>query len=171
MPQIEGVKTRKQRTIYTCGPASLRTIFYFYGIRVSEQELVNMADIGEEGTSEYQMRKLSHEYGFTFFGRANGRLKEVAKFIERGIPILICYQDHGAANGENGHYAVLTGVDKDWVEIADPANHQGTPVAHSKRMSKDNFLKRWFEDEVSGDGTTLRVRHWFCIIKPKKKRK
>ena len=168
MPRIEGVKPRKQQKIYTCGPASLRTIFYFYGVRVSEQELVDMGEITEEGTDDTQLRKLAHEYGFSFFGRANGHVKEVSKWIEKGIPILICYQDHGPADGNSGHYAVLTGIDKDWVDIADPANHNGTPYARSKRMHKENFMKRWFEDEIQDDGTTQRVRHWFSIIKPKK---
>jgi ABC-type bacteriocin/lantibiotic exporter with double-glycine peptidase domain len=172
MPKIEGVKPKKQQTRYTCGPASLRTIFYYYGIRVSEQELVDTADVTEEGTSEYQMRQLAHEYGFSFYGRANGHLKDVAKFIEKGIPILICYQDWGKPTGNNGHYAVLTGIDKDWVEIADPANHNGTPIAHSKRMQKDNFMRRWFEDEIDDStGEKQRVRRWFAIIRPKKKKK
>jgi ABC-type bacteriocin/lantibiotic exporter with double-glycine peptidase domain len=166
MLKVEGVKPKKQQKTFTCGPASLRTIFYFYGTHVSEQELVNIADIGEEGTGEYQMRMLAREYGYSFWSRSNSHLKEVEKWIERGVPILICYQDWGKPNGENGHYAVLTGIDKDWVEIADPANHDGTPVAHSKRMMKSNFLKRWFEVE---DGET--IRRWFAIVKPKKKKK
>jgi ABC-type bacteriocin/lantibiotic exporter with double-glycine peptidase domain len=173
MPHVEGVRPRKQLKMWSCGPGALRTIFYFYGVNVSEKELVDIGDIDEEGTSEHQMRKLSHEYGFSFYGRANGHLKEVSKYLERGIPILICYQDHGPANGENGHYAVLTGVDKDWVEIADPANYyvgDGQKFAASKKMKKDNFLKRWFEVEIDDDGTKLKVRHWFAIIRLRKKK-
>ena len=171
MPKIEGVKLRKQRKAYTCGPASLRIIFYYYGHRVSEQELVDFAEIDENGTSEYQMRQLAHKYKFSFYGHANGHLKDVSKYIEKGIPILICYQDYGKIDGNSGHYAVLTSVDKDWVEIADPANHNGTPIAHSKRMMKNNFLYRWFEDEIYNDGTKQRIKRWYAIIRPKNLRK
>ena len=174
MPHVEGVRPRKQLKMYTCGPGALRTIFYFYGVRVSEKELVDTAGIDDEGTSEYQMRLLAHEYGFSFYGRNNGHLKEVSKYLEKGIPLLICYQDHGAPNGDNGHYAVLTGVEKDWVEIADSGNYfvgDGQKFAASKRMAKENFLRRWFEVEQYDDGTTLKVRRWFAVIKPRKKKK
>lgn len=168
---IDAIRLRKQRKNFTCGPASLRIIFFFYGRRVSEQELVEKAGIGKDGTSEYQLRKLSHEYGFSFYGRANGHLREVSRYLERGIPILICYQDWGLPNGNNGHYAVLTSIDKDWVKIADPANHNGTPVARSKRMHKDIFLKRWFEVEVDDNtGEKETIRRWFAVIQPKKRK-
>jgi ABC-type bacteriocin/lantibiotic exporter with double-glycine peptidase domain len=171
MVKIDKFKVRKQLKNYTCGPSALRSIFYYYNQNVSEQELVDFAEVDENGTSEKQMKIIAHKYNFTFSGHANGSLKKLTKYIERKIPILICYQDYGIANGKNGHYAILTGIDKDWVEIADPANHQDTPVAHSKRMSKENFLKRWFGDETYDDQSKLRVRRWFAIIRPKKKSK
>lgn len=167
MTKIEGIKPRKQLKNYTCGPASLRTIFYFYGKSVSEQELVEKGEISTEGTDFLTMRRLANKYGFSFFSQENGHLKSVTKYIEKGIPVLVCYQDHGVANGKNGHYAVITGIDKDWIEIADPSNYwEGgyQKFALKKRMRKDLFLKRWFEDEYDH-----RFKRWFAIIKPKKK--
>lgn len=161
--RVDGVKPLRQQEPYTCGPAALRTIFGFYGIKIPEHELVEDASIDEDGTSEYQMRRLAHQYGFSFYGRANGHIAEITQWLARGIPILICYQDWGPANGRNGHYAVLTGIDDTWVELADPANHYHSPQAYSKRMHREKFLKRWFEIE-EGE----RVRKWFAICKPRK---
>jgi hypothetical protein len=47
--ELENVRARKQRTSWTCGPASLRSIFFHYGLTVSEKELV------QEGVDKEQV--------------------------------------------------------------------------------------------------------------------
>lgn len=167
--KIEGIKSQKQKTNYTCGPASLRTIFYFYGKSISERELVKVGNIGIEGTDFPTMKKLARKYGFSFYSQENGHLKLIEKYLESNIPVLVCYQDYGVANGKNGHYAVITGINKDWIEIADPSNYfEGDyqRFAEKKRMRKDIFLGRWFEDEYD-----YRFKRWFAIIKPTRKQR
>lgn len=167
--EIEGVRPRKQRTSWTCGPASLRSIFYHYGYSVSEQELVIEGEIEEEGTDFKTMRKLARSHGFKFYSKENGTIDDLKKWLLKEIPILICYQDWGKPNGDNGHYAVLTGLSKTHVVISDPSNYwegDGAKFASSKKMAIDNFLKRWFEIE---DG--VKVKHWFAVITPRKKKR
>ena len=160
--RVEGVRVRKQLTKWTCGPASIRIIFGYYGVPVAEQELVERAGIRNDGTSNWQISYMANRYGFKYWGRYGGTIRQLEHFLKQGIPILICYQDYGRANGLNGHFAVLTGIDSRWVEIADPANHNGTPVARAKRMHRVVFLKRWFEME---DG--IKTYRWFGIIRPR----
>ena len=170
MTRVENVKARRQLTNYTCGPASLRTIFHFYGLDVPENELVSYGDITTNGTDPQTMRFLAREYGFSFFAKKNGTIPELIKWLERGVPILVMYQDWGPPNGKNGHYAVLTGVGKTHVEIADPANYvfgEKKRFSRTKRMRRDVFLRRWFEFEDGG----IYYKKWFAIMKPKKKRK
>jgi len=167
--EIEGVRARKQRTNYTCGPASLRSIFYHYGYAVSEQELVIDGEVEEEGTDTKTMRMIARKHGFSFYSKSNGTVDELKNWLLKEIPILICYQDYGKPNGNNGHYAILTGLSKQYVVISDPSNYwegDGAKFASSKKMAMDNFLKRWFEIE---DG--VKIKHWYSIIRPRKKKK
>lgn len=170
MVKVERVRARKQLTNHTCGPASLRSIFHFYGLDVPEKEVVDCGDIGEEGTDPQTMRLMAREYGFSFYSKNKGTFKDLEKWLSRGIPILILYQDWGKPNGNNGHYAVLTGIGKRHVQIADPANYtygDGQKFARTKKMRRDVFLKRWFEYEDNGEY----YPKWFAIVRPKKKKK
>jgi len=163
---LKKFRARKQLRNYTCGPASLRSIFYFYGVSVSEQELVEAGEIKEDGTDVPIMRYLARQYGFSFWSKDNATITEMRRWLERKIPVLILYQDWGPPNGKNGHYAVITGINKDYVEIADPSNYQyadGNKFANTKRMSREVFLRRWFEVEKG-----IHYRKWFAIIKPSK---
>lgn len=163
------VRARKQLKNYTCGPASLRSIFYHYGFTYSEQELVLEGEIEEDGTDFKTMRKLAHTFKFTFYSRENGSVDELKKWLAKGIPILVCYQDYGKPNGHNGHYAILTGVSPDYVVLSDPSNYwegDGLKFASSKKMAIDNFLKRWFEVENG-----VKVKRWFAIVQPRRKAK
>lgn len=160
------VKARKQKTNYTCGPASLRTIFHFYGVNVSEQELIDDGDIGEEGTGFQTMRMLARKNKFSFYSAHKGNLESIKKWLSRNIPILVCYQE-GEPNGDNGHYAVLHGIDEKFIHIADPSNYfEGDmkKFTEPRKITIEKFLNHWWELD---HGT--KVKRWYAIIRPKKK--
>ena len=159
------LKSRKQKTNYTCGPASLRTIFNYYGVKVSEEELILLGDIGEEGTDFQTMKYLAHEYGFSFYGRTATNIDDIKKYLNKKIPVLVCYQ-MGENNGNNGHYSVVYDLDDSFVYLADPANWtEGDKKKYSenRKMRIDTFIEHWWEDE----GTKI-VKLWLAIIKPRK---
>lgn len=163
---ISKIKSFKQKTNWSCGPASLRTIFNFYKFKVSEEELISSGDIGEEGTDHKTMRFLARSYGFKFYSKNNSSLKDIEKWLTKGCPIIVNYQ-LGNLNGENGHYSVIYGLDKDFIYIADPSNYyEGTKgsFTENKKMEIENFLKRWFDlEELKNER-----KGWMCIIRPKK---
>ena len=121
--ELDSVRPRKQRTSWTCGPASLRTIFNHYGVKVSERELVDEGSIGKDGTCIKTMRMLARRHGFTFYSKLNATTDDLKYWLLKEIPVLVCYQDWGAPNGNNGHYAVVSGISRTHVRIADPSNH------------------------------------------------
>ena len=165
---VEGVKPRKQLTEFSCGPASLRSLFYFYGLNVSEKELVDFGEIEEDGTDIKTMRKIARAYGFTFYSKTNASLADVQKYLVKNIPVLICYQ-LGVPNGKNGHYSVVSGISKDFVQIADPSNFwegDGKKFANNRKMTTDKFLKAWFDMDNG-----IKIRKWFAILHPRSKKK
>jgi predicted double-glycine peptidase len=154
----------KQSTNYSCGPAALRTIFNYYKVKVSEKELLLLGDIGEEGTDFKTMKKLSNEFGFTFHSRENGNLEIIKKYINKDIPVLVCYQ-MGQNNGNNGHYSVVYNIDDSFIHLADPSNWiEGDRKKYSenRKMLIDTFLEHWWEEDIKV------IKRWYAIIKPRK---
>lgn len=158
------LKARKQKTNHTCGPAALRTIFNYYKVKVSEQELILLGDIGEEGTDFQTMRQLAHEYGFSFYAKQYGNLEDIKKFIKRGYPVLVCYQS-GTNNGNNGHYSVIFDIDDSFIYLADPANYiegDKKKFSENRKMLIDTFMEHWWEEDDKV------IKRWFAIISPRK---
>lgn len=165
--KIKNIKARKQLLSYTCGVASLRTIFYFYKKNISEQELINKGNVKKEGLSHYQMRKLSRLYDFKCYTKSNASVKDLEYWLEQDIPVIVNYQDSESPNnGYNGHYAVLYGYDDNWFYIADPANYyegDGKKFAANRKIERSNFISRWWDVEENEDES----RKWFMIIRSK----
>jgi predicted double-glycine peptidase len=162
--QLQKLKARKQRRNYTCGPAALRTIFYFYGYSASEQDLIDEGEIGEEGTSHSTMRFLARKHGFSFYSKTKASIKDIEGWLDRKIPVLVDYQAYGPFNGNSGHYAVAIGLDAEWIELADPANYtegDGKKFTENRKIKRSEFLQRWF------DTGETQVYKWMAIIKKK----
>ena len=188
MPMVD-IKPRRQLTDYTCGPASLRTVLKFFGKNAYEKPMIKYAKINSNyGTSHTQMRKLARKYKFSCYTKENAGIKDIEHWIDKKVPVIVDYQDWGANNGRNGHYAVVIGYNKKFLTIADPANYDYGDRRHYagvKRISKKKFLKRWWDIDGKGSGVALIqkfdnkeldlsdvpkkyiIKGWFCVVKPK----
>jgi len=166
MIKLENVKNIPQRRDYTCGPASLRCLFHYYGVDVSEQELIDEGEIEEDGTSFKQMKYLAHKYDFSFYSKNNATLKDIENWLFKKNPVLVCFQA-GPPNGLNGHYSVIVGIDKKYIYLNDPSNYfdgDRHKFINDRKMEIDKFLKHWWDidDQI--------VKNWFAVIKPRKER-
>ena len=165
MIRIDKVKSLKQRTTYTCGPGTLRTILKFYGINVSEKELVVEGEIEENGTSHAQMKLLARKYNFSFYSKSNATIDNLKKYLKRKVPVIVDYQ-LGQNSGNNGHYSVVYGIDDEYVYLADPSNYiegDNKKFSTNTKIQIDKFLENWWDPDDNKKETT----HWLCIIKPK----
>ena len=168
MIKIEKVKANRQLKNFTCGPASLRTVFRFYGINVAERDLIDDADIEEDGTSHDQMKLLAHKYGFTFYSKSNATIEDLKKYLFRNNPVIVDYQ-LGANNGDNGHYSVLYGIDDEYVYLADPSNYiegDNKKFSSDTKIQIDKFLENWWDPDDNKNET----RRWLAVLKLKKKK-
>jgi predicted double-glycine peptidase len=161
---VEGMRSRKQRTPYTCGPAALRSIFRYYGVSVPEKELVLLGDVDREGADPEQLRQLAHEYGFRFYARHNQKIANLERWLLEKVPAIVLLQDWGRNNGRSGHYTVVSGLSESSVLLADPANYtQGDHCVFTKgrRMGRGEFLDRWWDV----DGGRI-YRCWMAVVRP-----
>src|SRR5262249_10434953 len=82
-------------------------------------------------------------------------LKQLKTILDKGIPVICSIQAYGNrgadyAKAGNGHYVVAIGYDsKDRFYFMDSnANHEGARAnPQYGYMSREQFLKRWHEDE------------------------
>lgn len=130
----------KQKKDYTCGVASLATLFNFYfGDEVGEQELIDQglamfpegkrAEIKKDGFTMRDLRKIGDQRdGYDFYGLEKVTLEQLSK-MDR--PILIYLEIDGYK-----HFAIFRGIKGDRVFLADPSRG-------NVRMSIDVFLKEW----------------------------
>ncbi len=164
---IDNVRPIRQRREYTCGIASLRTIFHYYGFNISEEELKRIGNITEDGTSHLQMRKLANKYNFRFYAKSYATLEDLKKWLKQDCPVIVDYQDYGTSNGKNGHYSVVYGIDDNYIMLSDPANYvegDNKKFSNNKKMTIEKFLERWWdEDEKENE-----INRWFVIIRPRK---
>lgn len=126
--QVESIQDVKERNLvyqqrdYSCGAASLATIFnYYLGIPVQELEIIetilnsapNIQQIIErKGFSLLDLKRFAESRGF----RVVGYRLDFEDLTQLGVPVIVPIIPQGFR-----HFVVFRGADKDRVYLADPA--------------------------------------------------
>ncbi len=144
------IKLFKQSKSF-CGPASIKIVMDYYGIRKSEQEWANITCATKRsGCTPKQITSGIKKLGYRINNKINSTLKEVKNLIRNKIPVIIYWEP---VKGY-GHYSVLAGVDSSNVFIANPRKSKIT------KMSIDEFIEKW-HDEFGKKGD----QHEIIVIK------
>lgn len=128
-----------------CGPASLSMDLYFYGIKVSQQELgqalrpyqVVNGDNDDKSVTLDEMAKKGEEYGFVSFHRPNGNINMIKQFISIGIPVIAETLSH--TYDDIGHYRVVKGFDENRKVLIQDDSLQGKNLSYTY----DEFNSLW----------------------------
>lgn len=90
-----------QATNWTCGPAALQSILFYYGLYYREDELVApLTSDREEGTDPEGIVKFCRTLGFTVEEKENMSIGDVASYLVKRIPVLVMYQAWGESEEE-----------------------------------------------------------------------
>jgi uncharacterized protein len=128
----------KQKLDYSCGAAALATLLrYYFGEETSEEDLLErfkaqltrdeMGVKALRGFSLLDLKYVAQEKGY----QAAGFKLTVEQLTQLAAPVIVPVQPLGYK-----HFAVLRGVDRGRVFLADPARG-------NLRMSLDRFLGEW----------------------------
>ena len=128
----------KQKEDYSCGAAALATLFlYYYEEDTSEREILKMleAQISEEewptksvqGFSLLDLKGVAKTKGF----RAAGFELTIEQLAQLAAPVIVFIEPLGYK-----HFAVLRGIDRGRVYLADPSRG-------NLRMSVHRFMEEW----------------------------
>lgn len=124
----------KQETQFTCGPASLRSVFLFNGNDVPESEITELVTIDPElGTSLKEMVKIIKYYGYYGEAYVNGTMEMIEEYLSQNIPVIVNW-----FSIDKGHYSVISGIENYDIYFMDP--EFGT----ERSMPIKQFESLWF---------------------------
>jgi len=124
----------KQSTGY-CGPASLKIVLDFYGLKRSEKALAELSGASRErGVSGRSLVSTARKLGFEAHMKNNSTLEEL-ETLTKDTPVIVDW----IHPTEEGHYSVVLGFSRGKVVLADP--YDGGFV----EIPKAEFNKRWYD--------------------------
>lgn len=165
------VGTFRQTNEYSCGPAAIKIILDSFGEKVSFAELVHRAKTTKhDGTCPENLEKAVNSLGYATFVQMNADIGDIERFLNGGLPVIVNYQSpydeyqlraliSGKKKYDDGHYAVVRGMNKKQLFLSDPAHEGGY-----NEVDKSVFVKLWYDKENNGNV----FERWLMIIFPEK---
>ena len=121
----------------TCGPASLRMVFAYYGQIYSEKDIAEVCDHTYElGCKSEDMACAAESMGFDVYIKNNSSIEEVERLINVNVPVIV---DWFCGDPPEGHSSVVIGYNDNNLFILDPYLEQ------MRVVSKADFTRCWFD--------------------------
>jgi len=156
-----GVKLVSQTPGY-CGPASLKMVLDYYGVKKSLETLAKMSQTPPAyetaGASGKKLLAAAKKLGFSGFIKNWADFNDIRQYVEkRQIPVIISWFSE-----YESHFSVVVKIDDKNIYFLDPEYET------LRKMSFPRFKKIWFEFEggFQGKKPKLIVRR-IVVIYPK----
>ena len=144
----------KQVYDYDCGSQALQTVMNYYGVDVDGDELMAKLGTSEDGTPPQAMIRAAQSYGFEVKSGTQWSLNQVKQYVDAGTPVIVLLQawasrymtlDDWRRDWDDGHYAIVIGLNKDVLLFEDPATIRRT------WLREREFLARWHDMDEKND--------------------
>lgn len=128
-----------------CGPASLKMVFEYYGLKKSEKELAKACSRDHNlGVSSETMAEVARKYGFNAEVRDKSGFSEIKSWLKKGVPVIVNWftpgrRDYSDSEMPDGHSSVVVGLDADKIYLQDPE------TGGLRKISRNDFLRVWFD--------------------------
>jgi ABC-type bacteriocin/lantibiotic exporter with double-glycine peptidase domain len=129
------IKPFKQRPSF-CGPATLKMILSFYGMRISEKRAAQATGTRPyHGTPGRAIVEGAKKLGFDAFMKDYSTWNDLSYWInKKKTPVIVNWFSENV-----GHYSVAIGIDKNHIILSDPED------ATEKKFSQHIFHRVWFD--------------------------
>jgi|SRR3989344_4993544 len=118
-----------------CGPACLKMVLDYYGVKRSEKQLAKLAHTTSKGTPGNSMIEVAKRLGFKAFIKDFSDIKDVKKYvIKENLPVIVDW-----FSIDDGHYSVVVDVDKENIYIQDPE------MGNLRAFRIKDFKRDWFD--------------------------
>jgi len=128
-----------------CGPASLKMVLDYYGVRRTEKELAKMAEWNKVlGIDDKGIKKTAEKLGFKVIIKNNSNYKDIQNWLNKDIPIIVNWftrgrNDYSESETADGHYSVIVGLDDKFIYLQDPE------MGKLRKIKRDDFMRVWFD--------------------------
>lgn len=128
------VKPFRQRTGY-CGPAALKMVLGFFGVKKSETALAKMTNCKRsEGIEAEEIVKAVKKMGFKGFYKDFSTFGDLKKYVlKKKIPVIVEW-----FSDDDGHYSVAVDIDKENIYLQDPQ------IGYLRAVKLKTFKTIWF---------------------------
>ncbi len=129
----------------TCGPASLKMVFEYYGLEKSEIELAQICGTTYEmGISAEGLKKGAEAFGFTVEIKDYASFEDLEMWLNKKVPVIVDWftrgrMDYDHTEVPDGHYSVVVGLDNDFIYLQDPE------IGELRTLTREDFMKVWFD--------------------------
>lgn len=142
---------------YFCGPAVLRMLLSFWGVRVLQKEIVERCNfdvrkIENEGLNLLEMNRAVEKMApqMQFWSKQNSEMEDVDKLVNQfHIPVGVewqgAFEEYTVPGEEGGHFSVFTAIslEDNKLKIADPFS----PFYEEDRVFTINHFERiWWDN-------------------------
>ena len=119
-----------------CGPACLKIVLDYYGIKKSEKEVANLSgSTHTKGVGAEGLLKAAKALGLKAFYKDFSEIKDLKDYVlVKKIPVIV---DWFSTN--DGHYSVVVGIDDENIYMQDPE------LGKLRTMDLETFKRVWFD--------------------------
>jgi ABC-type bacteriocin/lantibiotic exporter with double-glycine peptidase domain len=136
-PRLLNVPHFLQSDDSTCGPASLRMVFAYYGVDLPEHTIAKACKhTYEYGCQGEDMVCAAEHFGFDVYLKNNSTIAEIERLVNNGVPVIV---DWFCGDPPEGHSSVVIGVSDTDVYILDPY------LEEMRVVSRYDFRRCWFD--------------------------
>ncbi|HEY3445099.1 MAG TPA: N-formylglutamate amidohydrolase [Myxococcales bacterium] len=156
----------RQTFDFDCGAKALQVLLAYYGVELREDQLLAELEADKkDGVLPESMVAVARSHGFEVGSGLDWTLEDIKRPVSEGHPVIVLLQawadrhlslEDWAANYDDGHYAIVTGYDKDVLLFEDPASF------HRTWLEADEFLARWHDRHPR---TGERLKHWALVLR------
>ena len=134
----------KQGDDSRCGPSSIKSVLYYYGIDATENEICKRCNWSYEvGCTDDGIKKAIESYGLGCSIINNCNLEDIEYWIKHHIPVIVDWFTPGINPGledmPDGHSGVIVGIDRNRVYMLDPE------IGAIRSIMRHDFLRVWFD--------------------------
>jgi len=128
-----------------CGPASLKIVLEYYGVKAIEKELAKMAGWNKNlGIDDKGIEKAASSFGFKVKIKNNSNFKDIEKWLDKKVPVIVNWftrgrRDYTDSDIADGHYSVVAGLDNKFIYLQDPE------IGKIRKLKRNDFMRVWFD--------------------------
>lgn len=120
-----------------CGPACLKMVLEFFGVKKSEAELVKLSGADRlHGATAQELVNAAKLLGFEAEYHDYSSLEELRGYLDNQIPVIVDWFSH-----DDGHYSVVVDMDEENIFLQNPE------IGNLQAIDLVTFKRVWFDFE------------------------